>query len=217
MELAVYASPALEVGGDFYDFIPVGDDEGGLVIADVSGKGVPAALFMALSRTLIRVSATWKSDPASAIKEANSLICRDSKASMFVTLFYLVIDALQRKITYVNAGHNPPLMLTGQDHSDITLLKAEGIALGIIDGIDLDSVTVDLKKGDLVALYTDGVSEAMNTDGEEYGMDRFIAVLKQNRDRELSQLIEAIIASIKDFTKDAPQSDDITLILIRAS
>jgi len=217
MELAVYASPALEVGGDFYDFIPVGDDEWGLVIADVSGKGVPAALFMALSRTLIRVSATWKSDPASAIKEANSLICRDSKASMFVTLFYLVIDALQRKITYVNAGHNPPLMLTGQDHSDITLLKAEGIALGIIDGIDLDSVTVDLKKGDLVALYTDGVSEAMNTDGEEYGMDRFIAVLKQNRDRELSQLIEAIIASIKDFTKDAPQSDDITLILIRAS
>lgn len=217
MELAVYASPALEVGGDFYDFIPVGDDEWGVVIADVSGKGVPAALFMALSRTLIRVSATWKSDPASAIKEANSLICRDSKASMFVTLFYLVIDSLQRKITYVNAGHNPPLMLTGQDHSDITLLKAEGIALGIIDEIDLDSVTVDLKKGDLVALYTDGVNEAMNTNGEEYGMDRFIAVLKQNRDRELSQLIEAIIASIKDFTKDAPQSDDITLILIRAS
>ncbi|HOJ97054.1 MAG TPA: SpoIIE family protein phosphatase [Methanospirillum sp.] len=216
MELAVYASPALEVGGDFYDFIPVGDDEWGLVIADVSGKGVPAALFMALSRTLIRVSATWRSDPASAIKEANSLICRDSKASMFVTLFYLVIDNLKRKITYVNAGHNPPLMLTGQD-SDITLLRAEGIALGIIDEIDLDSNTVDLKKGDLVTLYTDGVTEAMNKDGEEYGMERFITVLKQNRDRELSQLIEAIIASIKDFTKDAPQSDDITLILIRAS
>ncbi|HOL42138.1 MAG TPA: SpoIIE family protein phosphatase, partial [Methanospirillum sp.] len=212
MELAVYASPALEVGGDFYDFIPVGDDEWGLVIADVSGKGVPAALFMALSRTLIRVSATWRSDPASAIKEANSLICRDSKASMFVTLFYLVIDNLKRKITYVNAGHNPPLMLTGQD-SDITLLRAEGIALGIIDEIDLDSNTVDLKKGDLVTLYTDGVTEAMNKDGEEYGMERFITVLKQNRDRELSQLIEAIIASIKDFTKDAPQSDDITLIL----
>lgn len=217
MELAVFSSPALEVGGDFYDFIPVGDDEWGLVIADVSGKGVPAALFMALSRTLIRVSATWKSSPASAITEANSLICRDSKASMFVTLFYLVIDSLKRQITYVNAGHNPPLMLTGGNLNDITLLKAEGIALGIIDDIDLDSVTVDLKKGDMVALYTDGVTEAMNKDGEEYGMERFTNVLKQNRDLDLSGVIDAIKASIKEFTKDTPQSDDITLILIRAS
>ncbi len=217
MELAVFSSPALEVGGDFYDFIPVGDDEWGLVIADVSGKGVPAALFMALSRTLIRVSATWKSSPASAITEANSLICRDSKASMFVTLFYLVIDSLKRQITYVNAGHNPPLMLTGGNLNNITLLKAEGIALGIIDDIDLDSVTVDLKKGDMVALYTDGVTEAMNKDGEEYGMERFTNVLKQNRDLDLSGVIDAIKASIKEFTKDTPQSDDITLILIRAS
>jgi len=205
------------VGGDFYDFIPVGDDEWGLVIADVSGKGVPAALFMALSRTLIRVSATRKSSPAVAITEANSLICRDSKASMFVTLFYLVIDSLKRQITYVNAGHNPPLMLTGGNLNDITLLKAEGIALGIIDDIDLGSVTVDLKKGDMVALYTDGVTEAMNKDGEEYGMDRFSDVLKQNRDLALSGVIDAIKASIKEFTRDTPQSDDITLILIRAS
>ncbi|MCA1917208.1 SpoIIE family protein phosphatase [Methanospirillum hungatei] len=217
MELAVFSSPALEVGGDFYDFIPVGDDQWGLVIADVSGKGVPAALFMALSRTLIRVSATWKSSPASAISEANTLICRDSKASMFVTLFYLVIDSMKRQITYVNAGHNPPLMLTGGDQSDITLLKAEGIALGIIDDIDLASVTVDLKKGDMVALYTDGITEAMNKDGEEYGIERFTEVLMQNRDLDLSALITAIKTSIKEFTKDAPQSDDITLILFRAS
>lgn len=217
MELAVFSSPALEVGGDFYDFIPVGDHEWGLVIADVSGKGVPAALFMALSRTLIRVSATWKSDPASAITEANSLICRDSKASMFVTLFYLVIDSEHRKITYVNAGHNPPLMLTRENKNDITLLKAEGIALGIIDGIDLASVTVDLKEGDFVALYTDGITEAMNKDGEEYGMERFSEVLINNRDRKLPDLIEKIRESIKEFTKETPQSDDITLILIRAS
>ncbi len=216
MELAVFSSPALEVGGDFYDFIPVGDDQWGLVIADVSGKGVPAALFMALSRTLIRVSATWKSSPASAITEANTLICRDSKASMFVTLFYLVIDSKKRQITYVNAGHNPPLMLTGGDLSDITLLKAEGIALGIIDDIDLASVTVDLKKGDMVALYTDGITEAMNKDGEEYGIERFTEVLMQNRDLDLSALINTIKTSIKEFTKDAPQSDDITLILFRA-
>ena len=122
---------------------------------------------MALSRTLIRVSATWKSNPASAITEANSLICRDSKAGMFVTLFYLVIDSLKREITYVNAGHNPPLMLTRETKNDITLLKAEGIALGIIDGIDLTSVTIPLKEGDLVALYTDGITEAMNKDHDE--------------------------------------------------
>jgi sigma-B regulation protein RsbU (phosphoserine phosphatase) len=135
---------------------------------------------------------------------------------MFVTLFYLVIDSKKRQITYVNAGHNPPLMLTGGDQSDITLLKAEGIALGIIDDIDLASVTVDLKKGDMVALYTDGITEAMNKDGEEYGIERFTEVLMQNRDLDLSALINTIKTSIKEFTKDAPQSDDITLILFRA-
>lgn len=216
IELAVFSSPALEVGGDFYDFIPVGDDEWGLVIADVSGKGVPAALFMALSRTLIRVSTTWKSDPASAITEANSLICRDSKTSMFVTLFYLVIDSQKRELTYVNAGHNPPLMLTREKKNDITLLKAEGIALGIIDGIDLGSVTVRLKEGDLVALYTDGITEAMNGAGEEYGMDRFSEILLKCRDKKPDEMIEDIRASVKEFTGTTPQSDDITLILIKA-
>lgn len=216
MDLAVFSSPALEVGGDFYDFIPVGEHEWGLVIADVSGKGVPAALFMALSRTLIRVSATWKTDPAAAITEANSLICRDSKTSMFVTLFYLIIDSQKRQITYVNAGHNPPLLLTQENSSDVTLLRAEGIALGIIEGIDLASVTVPLKAGDLVALYTDGITEAMNSEGEEYGMERFSEILLKSREKGPAEIIEDIRASVKEFTKTTPQSDDITLILIKA-
>ena len=217
IEIAVFATPALEVGGDFYDFIPVDEDAWGLVIADVSGKGVPAALFMALSRTLIRVSASRRRDPAGAITEANELICRDSKTSMFVTLFYLVISSKEREITYVNAGHNPPLLLNRNTPGTVTLLKADGIALGIIDDINLQSVSISLKEGDLVVLYTDGITEAMNSEGEEFGMERLSDVLNTYRDSSAIEIIEGIKRAISEFAGDTPQSDDITLILIRSS
>lgn len=217
IEIAVFATPALEVGGDFYDFIPVDEDAWGLVIADVSGKGVPAALFMALSRTLIRVSASRRKDPAGAITEANELICRDSKTSMFVTLFYLVISSKEREITYINAGHNPPLLLNRNAPGSVTLLKADGIALGIIDDINLQSVSISLKEGDLVVLYTDGITEAMNSEGEEFGMERLSDVLNTYRDCTAVEIIERIKAAISEFAGETPQSDDITLILIRSS
>ena len=156
VEIAAKNVPALEVGGDFYDFIPLGKDHWGLVIADVSGKGVPAALFMALSRTLIRASTLANADPAAAIGHANQLICEDSKTSMFVTLFYAILDSGAMTLDYVNAGHNPPLLLKGTS-SDVVLLKAKGIALGVTDEVDLQSVRVDLRPGDVLGtLYRRG-------------------------------------------------------------
>ena len=203
------------MGGDFYDFIPIGKDHWGLVIADVSGKGVPAALFMALSRTLIRASTLANADPAAAIGHANQLICEDSKTDMFVTLFYAILDSRAMTLDYVNAGHNPPLLLKGTS-SDVVLLKAKGIALGLTDEVDLQSVRVDLRPGDVLVLYTDGVTEAINDHEEEFGEQRLLSVIMENRALTADEIMRKILAAITAFAGDRPQHDDITLMVLHA-
>ncbi|ABS55161.1 Stage II sporulation E family protein [Methanoregula boonei 6A8] len=215
IEIAAKNIPALEVGGDFYDFIPLGKDRWGLVIADVSGKGVPAALFMALSRTLIRASTLANADPAVAIGHANQLICEDSKTDMFVTLFYAILDSRAMTLDYVNAGHNPPLLLKGTS-SDVVLLKARGIALGLTDEMDLQSARMDLRPGDVLVLYTDGVTEAINDHEEEFGEQRLLSVIMENRTLPAAELLEKILNAISTFAGNRPQHDDITLLILHA-
>ena len=215
IELVAKNIPALEVGGDFYDFIPLAQDRWGLVIADVSGKGVPAALFMALSRTLIRASTLANADPATAIGHANQLICEDSKTSMFVTLFYAILDSRAMTLNYVNAGHNPPLLLKGTA-ADVVLLKAKGIALGVTDEVSLQSVRVDLRPGDVLVLYTDGVTEAINDQEEEFGEERLVKVITENRGESAATILDRILAAITAFAGDRPQHDDITLLILKA-
>jgi serine phosphatase len=215
IELVAKNIPALEVGGDFYDFIPLAQDRWGLVIADVSGKGVPAALFMALSRTLIRASTLANADPATAIGHANQLICEDSKTSMFVTLFYAILDSRAMTLNYVNAGHNPPLLLKGTA-ADVVLLKAKGIALGVTDEVSLQSVRVDLRPGDVLVLYTDGVTEAINDHEEEFGEERLVKVITENRGESAATILDRILAAITAFAGDRPQHDDITLLILKA-
>lgn len=215
IELVATNVPALEVGGDFYDFIPVATGKWGLVIADVSGKGVPAALFMALSRTLIRASTLVNADPALSIAHANRMIYEDSKSNMFVTLFYAVLDSRAMTLDYVNAGHNPPLLLQGES-STVRLLKAKGIALGVIDEVDLQSVKVNLHPGDVLVLYTDGVTEAINKAEEEFGDKRLFEIITKNRHRPAQEIMDAILAGITAFAGDTPQFDDITLMILRA-
>jgi len=214
IDLAGFNAPALEVGGDFYDFIPVGDHNWGLVIADVSGKGVPAALFMALSRTLIRATTARTEDPACSIEEANRLIFGDAKTSMFVTLFYAVLDIRNRTLTFVNAGHNPPI-LSPAGGANVVLLQAKGIAIGVLPDISLESVQIPLHSGDIIVLYTDGVTEAVNDKDEEYGIERMTTVVTASHHLAAKEIIAAIVADVGRFAGSRPQYDDITLMVIR--
>jgi sigma-B regulation protein RsbU (phosphoserine phosphatase) len=215
-ELAALSLPAWEVGGDFYDFISISQDKWGLVIADVSGKGVPAALFMALSRTLVRAHAVGNPTASEAIKRANSLIAQDAKSGMFVTLFYAVLDSKRRSLNYVNAGHNPPLLLKGSA-GGVILLEAKGIALGVMDDIDLEEGDLELASNDTVILYTDGVTEAINEKEEQFGRERLMQVIAQSADLPARDLIDKIKEEVTAFAKGQPQFDDFTLVVLKAT
>lgn len=213
-DLAAINLPALEVGGDFYDFIPITKDNWGLAIADVSGKGVPAALFMALSRTLLRASATRNPTPIDAIMRANHLIAEDARSGMFVTLFYAILEARNRRLVYVNAGHNPPLLFP-KDGGAVNLLKAEGIPLGVQEDMNLEEQHVTLEIGDVVVLYTDGVTEAMNENEDFFGEERLAAVVRDNAGKSAQQILDAIRDAILEFAGNRPQYDDITLMVLK--
>ncbi|MGV8079600.1 MAG: SpoIIE family protein phosphatase [Syntrophales bacterium] len=213
IDLAANNIPVREVGGDFYDFIPVMDDLWGVVIADVSGKGMPAAMFMGLSRTVVRASATGTLDLAHAIRQANELICRDSTSGMFVTLFYAVIEP-GPKLRFVNAGHNPPLLLRkGQDEP--VYLKAHGIALGVKRDVQLQEAELSLSDADLVVLYTDGVTEAVNEEDQSFGLERLARVVEKHRGLSASEIIMKIQDAVIAFAGGRPQFDDIALVVLK--
>jgi len=211
---------AKEVGGDFFDVIPfevvhLGNKRMGILIADVSGKGVPAALFMALSRIIVRVNATWhRDDPAQAIYDANNLIAADATAGMFVTLFYGILDHEKQTITYVNAGHNPPILYRAADGT-LVEFEGTGMALGAQENTPYTSRAFPLAAGDVLVLYTDGITEANNEKGEMYGEDRLHAVITSSAGRAAPEILDAILADVKTFSGSAPQYDDITLMVIR--
>jgi sigma-B regulation protein RsbU (phosphoserine phosphatase) len=214
MEIAAVTVPAMEIGGDLYDFIPVCDGRWGLAIADVSGKGVSAALFMALSRTLIHASGSAEIDPSVALRRANRLIYEDAKSSMFITVFYGVLDAERLEFSYVNAGHNPPFLLRG-DPAVVRPLPGRGIALGVVPEVDIPRSELELEHGDLIAMFTDGVTEAFNGQDEPFGEERLSGFLLANRSRPLAEIIPALLDEIKKFCGSTPQSDDITLVLVK--
>jgi serine phosphatase RsbU (regulator of sigma subunit) len=215
IDLAANNIPVREVGGDFYDFIPVLGDLWGVVIADVSGKGMPAAMFMGLSRTVVRASATGTLDLAHAIRQANELICRDSTSGMFVTLFYAVVEP-GPTLRYVNAGHNPPLLLR-RGEEEPSYLKARGIALGIKRDIHLQEVSVPLAEDDLVVLYTDGVTEAINEHDEAFGLERLTRVVRDNRTLSAEEIIMKIQDAVIAFAGGRPQFDDIALVVLKVT
>ncbi len=213
--MAAFTLPALEVGGDFYDFIPIDPDKWGIVIADVSGKGFPAALFMALSRTCVRANAMGKSTASEAICMANNLIAEDSRSSMFVTLFYAILDVQKKQLHYVNAGHNPPLLCKGYG-GDVMLLGAHGIALGVMEKINLQEQELTLAENDVVVFYTDGITEAINSKKEEFGMERLIKLTTQHSNLSARELVDRIQGAVIDFTQGQAQFDDLTLIVLKS-
>ena len=218
-DIAAKSVMAKEVGGDFFDVIPfevmrIKNGKIGILIADVSGKGIPAALFMALSRIVIRVNALWHPDPANAMKDANNIIAADSKAGMFVTVFYGIIEEESRVLTYVNAGHNPPIVLHAEEKK-MEELTATGIALGAMEDAPYTSGTLRIGPSDVVVLYTDGVTEAVNAATEMFGEERLRQIIAQNAGRTSAEILSAILDAIAAFAKDQPQADDITLMVIK--
>jgi sigma-B regulation protein RsbU (phosphoserine phosphatase) len=214
-DYAAFASmePAKEVGGDFYDVINLGPDRVGVAIADVSDKGVPAALFMMSSRTLLKGSAIGKFEPGEVLKEVNDLLCEGNEAMMFVTLLYAIYDRATGKLTYANGGHTTPYVRRS-DGSIIALPLTGGMALGVLDGQDYNQDTFDLLPGDTVFLYSDGVSEAMNHEGEEFGLERLAQVLIENDTKDPREVNEAMFEAVRAFAGNTPQSDDITCLTL---
>jgi sigma-B regulation protein RsbU (phosphoserine phosphatase) len=245
-DFAARWKPARQVSGDFYDFVPVGEDPStlpplgvagqapstgspaprrpaaqaqagqslGLVIADVSDKGMAAALFMAVSRSIIRATAASNRSPAESISQANRLLCADSINSMYVTLFYGRLDLTTGRLVYVNAGHNPPLLYRVQQ-DELIELKTEGMAMGLFEGVDFEERAVTLDAGDFILLYTDGVSEAMNTQHEMFDEERLRRVLLDNRQASAEEIAEELEGALAAFTGLVTPSDDITYVIAR--
>jgi len=186
----------------------------GVVIADVTDKGVPAALFMALSRTLLRATAIDGRQPAEVLQRANRLILADSRAGLFVTTFYAVLETRTGKITFANGGHNYPLLYATAT-GEVRPLRAQGIVLGIIPQPQFEQLESALAPGDVLLLYTDGVTEAMNPQRELFGDDRLAAVLRANHSRGPQEIINAVLAAISEFAAGQSQADDITMVVIK--
>jgi serine phosphatase RsbU (regulator of sigma subunit) len=208
---------AKQVGGDFYDFFYLPNEPYmlGIVIADVADKGVPAALVMALSRTIIR-SASMRSgrSPRESLLRANELMLNDSRSNMFLSAFYAKLDTETGWMTYCNAGHNPPLWYRAE-LKEFQYLTTPGIVLGIFEDISLGEQTISLTTDDIVVFYTDGVNEAMNSRGEEFGMERFKQVVANHAYQTASEIEEAVVEAIREFTTNTPQSDDFTMVVVK--
>lgn len=213
IELAARAIPAKEIGGDFYDVVLLPGQKAGLIIADVSGKGVPAALFMALSRTVLRATATWHTRPRDAIRDANAIIAADAGSGMFVTLFFGVYDATARQLTYVNAGHNPPILFHNSGLTEE--LGGTGVALGALEQTDYDERCISFSPGDLLVLYTDGVTEAVNAADEQFGTERLVETVRSIMGKTASEILEEIVGAVNRFSGPTPQYDDVTLMILR--
>jgi phosphoserine phosphatase RsbU/P len=211
--IAAATIPAMEIGGDFYDFIPAGGNRWGIAMADVSGKGISAALFMALSRTLLHVCGGTGLDPTAAIRQANRWIYEDGRSSMFVTVFYGVLDPAGMRFSYVNAGHNPPLQVREDGVQELG--GSRGIALGVVPDVDIPATALELRHGDILVLYTDGVTEAFNEHDEAFGEDRLRDFVRENRTKPARAVLDCLIAEIRRFTGTAAQSDDITLVIVK--
>jgi serine phosphatase RsbU (regulator of sigma subunit) len=212
-QLAAALRPARQTSGDFYDVIELPDRRLGLLIADVTDKGTGAALFMALSRTLIRTYAfEYPEQPALALHAANKRILLDSRSSMFVTVFYGILDPASGTLTYANAGHNPPYLLS--DRAEPQPLRNTGIPLGILHDTTWTAATVTLAPGDTLVLYTDGISEAHNQNNELFEVARLLDAAHLCRERGAEAVQSAILAAVDRFVGDADQFDDLTLLVV---
>jgi len=230
-QLAATLKPARETSGDFYDVIPLSNGQLGILIADVADKGMAAALYMSLSRTLIRTyAAEYNSQPELVLSATNRRILLDTRADLFVTVFYGILDPVTGTLTYCNAGHNPPYLLSTQDGDSVQSLRRTGMALGVTEDVVWEKKSVQIAPGDVLVLYTDGVTDAQNAQELFFGEERLLEVVRADvgtqanenlptgQDFSAQSVQETLKTEIQGFMSGAPQFDDITLmVLVRES
>ena len=210
--------PARQVSGDYFDYIRVDDERLGIAIADVSGKGIPASLIMAICRSVLRAEAARNPSPADVLRKVNRQLYPDIKEDMFISMAYLILDHERNGITLARGGHDAPLLYKQQSQS-VTPVKSPGMVLGIDSGNVFDRITNDfavpLERDDCLILYTDGVTEALNTEGDEFGLERTTESVRASASDGAQAIVRRVIDDVRNFAGSQPQNDDITLIAIR--
>lgn len=218
LDVAAMNRQAREIGGDYYDLFPIGNGQYGIAIADVSGKGIPAALIMAMARSILRSSAAGNLSPRNVLSELNRHLFSDIQQEMFISLAYLVLDETNKKLMVTRAGHEPIIYYDKQENN-IKQLKPQGIVLGMDSGAlftsTLEEVLLVVKTGDILVLYTDGVTEAQDADGKEFGYETLNEVIRSMASSTAQEIANQIMARILRFTGDTPQKDDMTLLIVK--
>ena len=214
-QLAAALKPARETSGDFYDVIPLSDGRLGMLIADVVDKGVGAALYMALSSTLIRTYAVeHPAQPELVLSAANRRILMDTQANQFVTVFYGILDPATGTLVYSNAGHCPPCFISAQNGKAVQELVRTGVPLGIFEDETWEQGVVQIAPGDVLMLYTDGITDAQNAQEAFFGGDRLVASARANVGRSARDIQDAVITAVDEFVGDAPRFDDVALMVV---
>src|SRR3954452_16020289 len=210
--------PARQVSGDYFDYIHVDKERLGVAIADVSGKGVPASLIMAICRSVLRAEAARNPSPADVLRKVNRQLYPDIKEDMFISMAYLILNHENNGVTLARAGHDAPLLYKRQSEA-VTPIKSPGMVVGIDSGNVFDRLTTDfaipLERDDCLVLYTDGVTETLNAEGDEFGLDRMMQSVRASATNGAQAIVRKIVEDVRDFTGSVPQNDDITLIAIR--
>ena len=215
-DISAKMEPARNVGGDFFDIIRLADGQIGIAVADVSDKGVPAALFMMSSLTQLKGAAIGLGEPGPVLSEVNRLLNEDNETAMFVTVLYAVYDPRDGKLTYANGGHNPPIIVSPDGNSTI-LPMTGGIALGVVPDLEYVQNTATLNPSDTLILYTDGITEAINDAEEEFGLGRLRDLFAGAAPGTPEEVNAAIFEAVHVFANNTPQSDDITCLVLRRS
>ncbi len=213
-DISAYNFPTEEVSGDYYDWVKIYDDQIGLVIADVSGKGVPAALLMAFLRASLRAATHIGYSPHISMAKVNYLLWESIERNQFVTAFYGILDVTNKTLTYTNAGHNPPILL--KQNGDFSFIDRGSIPLGMFRDTRYHEYYLTTEPGDVLMLYTDGATEAQNPQGEEFGRERLAQAVKSNHRLGARELIKAVHTEMLEWTDGQGASDDVTFFVIKA-
>jgi sigma-B regulation protein RsbU (phosphoserine phosphatase) len=213
-DISAYNFPTEEVSGDYYDWVKIYDDQIGLVIADVSGKGVPAALLMAFLRASLRAATHIGYSPHISMAKVNYLLWESIERNQFVTAFYAILDVTNKTLTYTNAGHNPPILL--DKNGDFTFIERGSVPLGMFRDTRYHEYYLTTEPGEVLVLYTDGVTEAQNSKGEEFGRERLAEAARAHRELSARDLITAVYKDVIDWTDGRGATDDVTFFVIKA-